>query len=211
MQKLPYRIMSLEITRKCNMECPHCMRGKAQNQVLSKKVIDRFLDEIGTVQHLLLTGGEPFLEPEVIEYLVDEIIKRRARILTFSCVTNGSICSEEIINSFNRLSDYISKEFGEFYTKKGLRNIGRISVSNDDYHEKNDLNKTIDFYRSRSNNHIVVIKGKKEENKTIIASGNAIVNHIVDEENRDIKYHICPYRITIKNDMIDKRLAPASV
>ena len=81
--KLPFRSMALEITRKCNMKCPHCMRGKPQNQVLNKKVIDKFLDEIGTVQNLLLTGGEPFLEPEIIEYLVDGIIKRKSRILTF--------------------------------------------------------------------------------------------------------------------------------
>lgn len=203
MQKLPYRSISLEITRKCNMNCRHCMRGKPQNQVLDKKVVDKFLDETGMTQHLLLTGGEPFLEPGIIEYLINEIIKRKARILSFSCVTNGSVRNENIINDFNRLADYIATEFKELYTEKGLRNIGRITISNDIYHAKINLDETAAFYRKKANNHIAIIKGKQDDGGVLAASGNAISNHLTDDKNKDIKYHICPYRLTFKDDMID--------
>lgn len=205
--KLPFKIISLEITRKCNMKCQHCMRGEAQEKSLNKKVIDRFLDEVGTIQHLLLTGGEPLLEPEIIKYLVDEIIKRKIRIITWSCITNGSICNDEIINSFNKLSDYIATELGELYTKKGLRNIGSIGISNDEFHAKVDVDKTVHFYRKRANKHIVIAKGNQEDIITIVASGNAIKNHLTDNNSRDIIYHICPYRITIKDNMIDNDIA----
>lgn len=202
MLRLPYRTISLEITRRCNMQCAHCLRGEAQEQIMTRQVIDRFLEETGTVQHLLLTGGEICLAPGTIKYLVDEIIRRKSRILTFSCVTNGSICDRSIINNFNRLSRYIATEFKELYTEKGLKNIGIISISNDGYHSGTDLDKTASFYRKYANKHMAVFKESRKKYKSLVASGNAIKNNLVNDNDLEIIYHICPYRLTIKDDMV---------
>ncbi len=97
------------------------------------------------------------LAPGTIKYLVDGIIRRKSRILTFSCVTNGSICNKDIIHNFNRLAHYIANEFKGLYTEKGLRNIGSISISNDKYHSGINLDKTASFYRKYANKHIVIV------------------------------------------------------
>ncbi len=167
--RLPYRVISLEITRKCNMQCAHCMRGLAQEKIMGRQVINRFLDEIGTVQHLLLTGGEICLAPGTIKYLVDEIIRHKSRILTFSFVTNGSICNKDIIHNFNRLAHYIANEFKGLYIEEGLRNIGSIIISNDEYHSGTNLDKTASFYRKYANKHIVIFKEDKKKYKSLVA------------------------------------------
>ncbi len=49
----------LEITRKCNAKCIHCLRGNAQNLTMSQEVIDAVFSKIDRVSSLTLTGGEP--------------------------------------------------------------------------------------------------------------------------------------------------------
>ncbi len=75
--KLSYKELAIEVTRRCNMQCSHCMRGHAENHTISKEVVDRLLDEVSVVGRLLLTGGEPFLEPEMMDYIFDAIIKTK--------------------------------------------------------------------------------------------------------------------------------------
>lgn len=104
---LNYYELSVEITRKCNMKCAHCLRGDAQNKTISKEVIDSLLDQINSIGLLTLTGGEPFLEPEMIEYLFTGIIKRKIPILEVGCMTNGSIKSVALAHSFNKMAVYI--------------------------------------------------------------------------------------------------------
>lgn len=82
------------------MACKHCMRGEAQNHTISKEVIDKALDQVGLIAHLLLTGGEPFLEPKMIDYLFDGIIRQKIRIMNFGVVINGSVLDDNIIKSF---------------------------------------------------------------------------------------------------------------
>lgn len=65
------------------MACTHCMRGDAQDLAISKEVIDKCLDSIAGVYDLILTGGEPFLEPDIIDYLFDEIIRRKSKYMDF--------------------------------------------------------------------------------------------------------------------------------
>ena len=64
--KLSYKELAIEVTRRCNMQCSHCMRGHAENHTISKEVVDRLLDEVSVVGRLLLTGGEPFLEVSML-------------------------------------------------------------------------------------------------------------------------------------------------
>ena len=61
--------LSLDLTRRCNLGCDFCFRGKPQNLDMSRETIDKILDEISNdsfVEELRILGGEPFLFPELV-------------------------------------------------------------------------------------------------------------------------------------------------
>ena len=87
---LSFRRMMFEITRRCNLRCAHCFRSEPQNIDISEEIIDKTLDQISSCFSFDVTGGEPFLVPDKLEYLVDGIIKRKMRFTSFSLVVNGT-------------------------------------------------------------------------------------------------------------------------
>lgn len=178
------------------------MRGDSQNHSMSEEVIDKILDEVGAIGHLLFTGGEPFLEPEIIDYIVDGIIKRKIPIVNFGAVTNGTIKSEQIINSFNKLSEYAVTNFDiNKVDKKQLRTIGRITISNDDFHNKLDLMETLKYYRERLNEHCIIVKETpKTEIEYIHYLGNAKTLKL--KPNQRFSYPITPYRVSFGEESI---------
>lgn len=91
---LPFRRMMFEITRRCNLCCAHCFRGNPQNVDISEEIIDKALDQISSCFSFDVTGGEPFLVPDKLEYLVDGIIKKKMRFTSFSLVVNGTILDD---------------------------------------------------------------------------------------------------------------------
>ena len=101
-----------ELTRKCNMNCIHCAKGCSQNIVITKEIIDKTLDTVehNKIYEIELFGGEPTLEPDIIEYLVNEIIKRKIMLSSFDMSTNGLVASKKVIESFNKLGKYLNEQ-----------------------------------------------------------------------------------------------------
>ena len=51
----------IEVTRRCNMQCRHCLRGDAQNVDISNEIIDRFFDGFAdgaVIENVVFSGGE---------------------------------------------------------------------------------------------------------------------------------------------------------
>ncbi len=186
------------------------MRGEAQNKTISKEVVDRFLDEIGGTIDMILTGGEPFLEPEMIAYIFDGIIRRKITIRRFSCMTNGSIMDESIVDSWNRLAVYIAglhkPTDDPEEDRKYLRAIGSITVSDDAFHQlKHDPMDTVKWYRERLNKHCIITKeNRKNENEEerIHILGRAKSDEAL-KEHEAAYYKVCPYRPEIKDGLVD--------
>lgn len=109
--RLDFRFVDFEVTRMCNQVCKDwCMRGKMQNVKLSKEMVDKFFDDpifdmpenkvrIGRV---LFSGGEPTLNEDIIEYIIDKIIERGIDVGQLNMVTNGLKYSERIMEAFRR-------------------------------------------------------------------------------------------------------------
>ena len=206
-KKLVFKQIGFEITRKCNMTCRHCMRGEAQDRTIFPEVIDKFLDNVAAAGSVILTGGEPFLEPQVISYLFDEIIRREIPVMNFSCVTNGSIRDKSIADAWNRLANYIAdrhKPTGDQEEdRKYLRAIGQITVSNDPYHQLDeDPLETVKWYRQYLNDHCIIKKeviNPREPEERIYILGRAAQQEDL-KTNPGAFYHVCPYRLEVSED-----------
>lgn len=107
--KMKLHHLTVEITRQCNLHCAHCVRGDAQDVTITPEIIDKLLDQIDAVVSLDLTGGEPFLHPEMVEYLFDGIIKRDISILTVGTVTNGTVCDKRCADAFSKMAESATK------------------------------------------------------------------------------------------------------
>lgn len=79
----------IEITRRCNMRCDHCLRGDARNLDMPESVIDEILDAVDEISIVTFTGGEPSINLPIMEYFF-----RRAKAVgkfpnAFFVATNG--------------------------------------------------------------------------------------------------------------------------
>jgi len=81
----------IEVTRRCNMECPHCLRGNAQNLDIDTAYIDRLLDDVSNISSITFSGGEPSLNIQAIEYTLEQCIARHIPVGSFYIVTNGKM------------------------------------------------------------------------------------------------------------------------
>ena len=83
----------LEATRKCNMACPHCMRGDAEELSMDYAVIDRIFEDVRQIDHLVLTGGDPTnsVPGKSVEMLHSQLLLRNQRKNLFSAVCRCSV------------------------------------------------------------------------------------------------------------------------
>lgn len=79
----------LEVTRRCNMCCDHCLRGDAQNSDLDLAHVKKLFSHIDSIDTLTLTGGEPSLVPEIIQGIADAARENNVNIERFYMATNG--------------------------------------------------------------------------------------------------------------------------
>ena len=146
----------IEITRRCNMCCAHCLRGDAENIDIQEKYIDAFLDNfqsdayIGTIT---FTGGEISLNIPAIRYTLKAVEKRGISVGSFYMVTNGKDASKMPELALASLEWWA-------YCEEKDANICGLCISSDVFHEDipresseilsglayNRNDKTIDFY-----------------------------------------------------------------
>lgn len=127
-----------EVTRRCNMQCKHCMRGPLEKVDMPKEYVDAMFKQLngGFIGQLTLGGGEPTLNPELINYIVDKIIKDQMAVHRVSMITNGKEFNKDVADAFNRIEDYIrGTTFGKEF-KSNPSQLVRIAFSTDPYHQK---------------------------------------------------------------------------
>jgi len=125
----------LEITYKCNLKCLHCYRQEdvyldeesekliCCSQYINKEIIFQTLDEMEAmgVVELYITGGEPFLHPNIFE-IIDYASKKNFLLII---LTNGHIFSMmknvekiEKLDIYDiRISVYGSEESHDYFTR----------------------------------------------------------------------------------------------
>ena len=139
MQKITFDHLTIEITRRCNMHCPHCMRGESQNIDIDHKYIDALLDQTELIGRLFFTGGEPTLALDTMDYILDQLYAQGIPVLGFDLFTNGLIYSErfmELVKEYGKYVDLSREACGQEADKMRTVHIG---VSLDKYHENQGL------------------------------------------------------------------------
>ena len=179
-----------EITRKCNLKCAHCMRGDMQPVSMKKEVIDKMLDVSSGIQHIFLTGGEPFLEPDLIEYMVDRVIELDFDVKYMGVITNGTILNDlgvRCVKALNRFAEWSCK-------KNELEQAVAIAISNDDFHG-NDVENALHFYKPYVGNQVALEIQEKTKPEQLQNAGRAKVNKLAVNDKRTL--HALKRRIRI--------------
>ena len=134
-KKYSLHYLSVEITRRCNKNCLHCVKGDAQNVTITEEIIDRVIADIPDVTRLALAGGEALLELDKIAYLLDRIANSPWNVKLIEITTNGTICDKRIVDIF------------EAFCAKKTECVAAIRISNDSFHDATEYEQAYAFYR----------------------------------------------------------------
>jgi hypothetical protein len=96
----------IEVTRRCNMQCPHCLRGEAQNLDIDRQYVDQIFSKISRIYTLTITGGEPSLAPDKIEMVTESAKQHEVSIGSFYCATNAKQVPDRFIMAILQLYLY---------------------------------------------------------------------------------------------------------
>lgn len=169
MDKIMFTGLNIEITRRCNMGCQHCMRGESENKDIDLSYIDAVLDQADAIGNMTFTGGEPLLCMDTMEYVAKGLQRRGIILFSLEMNTNGSIYDKkfvEIIKQYREIINISCKQHFVHDPYGPMQETSRIciGVSLDKYHTnhdkcedsyqryKEDLNGIADVIRIRHGN-----------------------------------------------------------
>lgn len=142
--KLGFDCLSIEVTRRCNMSCNHCMRGEAQNKDISFETIDKALSDVSSINNLTFTGGEPTLNIPAIKHTLEVCKANNIFVSSFYVVTNGKEIPNDFLTVLIEWYAFIAKNGGEL-------DMCGVTISKDIFHDDidpiNELKlKSLSFY-----------------------------------------------------------------
>ena len=162
--------LMLELTRYCNMECPHCIRGDRQRRRMTKAIIWKALYQMGDyIGTIMFTGGEPALAIDLIEYTLETCKSLNIRVGNFWMATNGTVTSNRFFS--------VVREWLE-YTCDGEMSGLRISL--DKYHRGVDVLPFRDFEQELEYDGINCVfeyDGASADSTRLVGDGRALDNY----------------------------------
>lgn len=122
MDSIYIRNFSIEVTRRCNMACSHCMRGNAMALDISHAYIRNILSRVRGVHNINITGGEPSLNVKAMRYLLSCLKRRGIPVDRF----HNSAEREKVITCLSGLSFFGMRGQSEhmFLFKEGRCTVG---------------------------------------------------------------------------------------
>lgn len=143
-----YSELAIEVTRRCNMGCAHCLRGEAENLNMPDEYLERFFEHVEGVGCITFTGGEPTLNLWTIEHTLDICKKRNIPVDSFYIVTNGKVVTREFLYLAIDWTLYCMESYPDTVSE----GLSGITISRDMFHDKInqkniDMLKTLAVYR----------------------------------------------------------------
>ncbi|MFA9392263.1 MAG: 7-carboxy-7-deazaguanine synthase QueE [Prolixibacteraceae bacterium] len=97
---------------------------RGEKRVDVDKVKKIVLNNLGMMNHMVISGGEPFIQPDGLTQLIAEVKKERN--IHIAVETNGTIFNEELVNSINFFS--ISPKLKNSVPSKSKLDKTRITI-----------------------------------------------------------------------------------
>ena len=153
----------LEVTRRCNMSCEHCIRGDAQAMDISDDVL-KLTAKYVQPNTVTFSGGEPSLNVPAIRSYFEFAEKYGHMPSSFFVVTNGKV---------NQLE--LAVELLKAYSKMDEPELCGVHISEDIFHESVDKDHSImtglSFYDK--NGHASLLSVDKKDTRWVINAGRA--------------------------------------
>lgn len=118
--------LAIEVTRRCNMKCNHCLRGDAQNLDISTAVLSGIAKHIHPAS-VIFTGGEPSLNVPAIKRYFELAERYDTMPAAFYVATNGATSKEQMRD--------LALTLPEAYSKMEEPDMCEVDVSVDMFHE----------------------------------------------------------------------------
>lgn len=140
----------LEVTRRCNMRCNHCMRGDAQNLDMDKSIIEKVARMVQPAE-VTFTGGEPSLNVPAIQRYFEYAESYDTLPYSFFVATNGLANQEELAMTLLKA-----------YPQMEEKDMCSLALSVDDFHERfwddvdptyNSVFEGLSFFDTKSKYH----------------------------------------------------------
>ena len=142
--------LMIEVTRRCQLECEHCLRGDSQpieinNNFIHELLTEYDIDSIGTI---IFTGGEPFLNPAAIAYTISVLKFNEIEVFDFYIATNGML-----FETSNPITKMCMITIMDLWLLCCDNEISRIDISRTKFHDNditdNNLLNIFSFTESR--------------------------------------------------------------
>lgn len=153
----------IEVTRRCNTHCAHCLRGDPQKMDINNVTIDKILEGVEYIDTITFTGGEPTLAVNRIRFIADRIMQKGIGLGNFYVITNGIEASMDLV-----------KVLIDLYAYADSNEVSGLCISGDQYHTE-VIDSTEDarrLYSALSFFHPEARKGKIKD-AGLIAEGRA--------------------------------------
>jgi|GEM_PF-159418 len=116
LKKLEIDELIIEITRRCNMACEHCLRSNAECTDIDEKYIDMALEHIEHIRTLTFTGGEISLHPMPILYTLKKCKEFNITVDSIYCATNAMLFNQDLMNYLIMWQEYILQENNNYHS-----------------------------------------------------------------------------------------------
>lgn len=145
------RFLNIVLTQKCNLNCPHCMRGDATSKSMTVEVMDSFFQHFSRIEEICLSGGEISLEPKLIFNLLECLKKYNVDVQSVIFPTNALVVSNELLEALAALRDYLFECADRYRIHVDKENCLRINISYDHFHIEQMQKQGYDFEQYRAN------------------------------------------------------------
>lgn len=152
---------SLELTYKCNLNCPYCYIGENRNksELTTQEWFD-IIDQIPFYSFITLVGGEVFLRKDFLPIFEKASKKTFGKV---NIISNGILLTEEIMDSFIK------------------NKLLLLSISLDGYGANHDKNRCQTGIFDKIINNLELFNSKRKNNKPMLDIKTVVLENNLDD------------------------------